>query len=249
MGKISGATTKLCCLFAAQLAMVTVEVTERQARRRGDNACSSAQTLRFGTQGSRPSFATPGGPQSAEGFGANALASAGGSGNGLPGPAGSILGGSNSSIPTPTGNAPFGVGDNSQSQFAQVQNISGATTPSSGGTDSGSGVPVDITDPTTIASKAGASVQQGAQQLGTKIQGTGKALDQSIQATGQALDTTATQNTQSAETTGTGWLQYLGNTVYDVAIRATVGAAALILLLIGLWMIGKQQATPRPGGS
>jgi hypothetical protein len=32
LGKISSATTKPCRLFAAQLAMVTVEVTERQAR-------------------------------------------------------------------------------------------------------------------------------------------------------------------------------------------------------------------------
>ena len=44
LGKISGATTKPCRLFAAQLAMVTVEVTERQAswRRDGVDAPYSA---------------------------------------------------------------------------------------------------------------------------------------------------------------------------------------------------------------
>jgi hypothetical protein len=101
---------------------------------------------------------------------------------------------------------------------------------STSSSNSGGGAPIVITDATSVASNAGTTIQQGTQKLG-----------ESITKTGQAADTTLTSATQSVTSTGTGWLQYIGNLVYDVIPRGGVGIAALVLLLMGLWLLGKQQ--------
>lgn len=105
-------------------------------------------------------------------------------------------------------------------------------TGSGGGTsggDSSGGVPVDITDPSKIAVDAGSKVQEGAKDLG-----------KSIGETGKAADTTITASTASLTSTGTGWLQYAGNLLFDFIPRAGFGLAAIVLILMGLWLMGKQ---------
>jgi hypothetical protein len=105
-------------------------------------------------------------------------------------------------------------------------------TGSGGGTsggDSGGGIPVDITDPSKIAVDAGSKVQEGAKDLG-----------KSISETGKAADTTITASTASLTSTGTGWLQYAGNLLFDFIPRAGFGLAAIVLILMGLWLMGKQ---------
>jgi hypothetical protein len=86
------------------------------------------------------------------------------------------------------------------------------------GQDQSTGVPVNITDPNAIASKAGESVKAGT----------------------EALTSGLAKDTASLTTSGTGWLQYAGNLVYDLIPRGGVGVAAIVLILMGLWLMGKQ---------
>jgi hypothetical protein len=107
------------------------------------------------------------------------------------------------------------------SMFDTGQN---ATSP---GSDSGGGAPINITDPNAIGAKAGSEVQKGLGQAGGDIQKTGQALGQNL-----------TQDTTAITSEGTGITQYVGNMIYDVLPRTLIGIGAVILLLMGIWLIG-----------
>ena len=90
------------------------------------------------------------------------------------------------------------------------------------GQDTGTGTPIVITDATSVGSK-------GASDLGKNIASTGDKADQTI-----------TQNTSLLSKTLTGLWQYAGNIGFDFVPRIGVGTAAIVLLLMGIWLMGKQ---------
>ena len=120
-----------------------------------------------------------------------------------------------------------GGGQSSSASGGQSSSASGGQSSSGGG-----GIPIQITNAATVGQQAGQETQQGLKQLG-----------QNVTKTGQAADTTLTQATASVTKTGTGWLQYLGNLVYDVIPRGGVGIIAIILIGLGIWLFGKQGET------
>jgi hypothetical protein len=97
--------------------------------------------------------------------------------------------------------------------------------------DQGSGVPVVITDISGAGGKgAGPQIQKGLETAGKNVQDTGA-----------KLDSTLNQDTGQVTSTGTGWLQYLANLWFDAVPRIGLGLLALIIVLLGFWMIGRQQ--------
>jgi hypothetical protein len=141
---------------------------------------------------------------------------------GLPGPLGNLFSGGG------LGNIGGTGGGLGPGGFAAV-----GTPDTAGGSDSGQGAPIYLTDPKVVASEAGVSVQKGAEQLGGSIKGTGQGVDQTLnQDTGQ-LTTTATD---IANFEG----QVLQNPDTGLLPRVGVGLAAIILIAMGLWMLGKE---------
>jgi len=103
--------------------------------------------------------------------------------------------------------------------------------PTQGGPDTGAGAPIVITDISAAGGKgAGPQIQAGLNQAG-----------KAVQTTGQALDQTLTSNTQSAEQTGTGWFQYVGNLLFNLLPRFSVGVLAIVLIGLGIWLMGIEQ--------
>jgi hypothetical protein len=139
----------------------------------------------------------------------------GGSGNN---PLSGVLGGAQKSLGSLLGGS---GGNPASTMFDTGQN---ATSP---GSDSGGGAPINITDPNAIGAKAGSEVQKGLGQAGGDIQKTGQALGQNL-----------TQDTTANTSEGTGITQYVGNMIYDVLPRTLIGIGAVILLLMGIWLIG-----------
>jgi len=113
-------------------------------------------------------------------------------------------------------------------QGGQPITASGASQASSGG----GGIPIQITNAAQVSQTAGQTVKQGAEQLGKQVQQTGQAADQTL-----------TADTQSITTSGTGWLQYAGNLVFDLLPRMGVGVVAVGIILVGLWMMQRQNET------
>jgi hypothetical protein len=151
----------------------------------------------------------------------------GGGGKGLPGPIGDLF----KKLPKNPLTDLLGKGGGLTPQTDQFAS-SGAA-----GQDSSAGQPVFLTDPNAVATKAGKSVQEGAQKLGSNIKETGSALDQTL-------------NSDTGQVTGTatGLTQYLGNLVYDVFPRIAVAAGAVIMLGMGLWLIGRNAPQRRVEG-
>jgi hypothetical protein len=139
----------------------------------------------------------------------------------LPGPLGQILGGLGKGGFAPT-----------MSGFDSASNVTGSSVG-----DTGGGVPVDITDPSKIASQAGTSVQKGAQQLGGDIQ-----------KSGSQLDTTLNQDTAQITQEGTALGNFVGQLTQNpdsgLLPRIGLGLAAVVLMGMALWMFGKEQGTP-----
>lgn len=87
-------------------------------------------------------------------------------------------------------------------------------------TNSGGGLPVDITDVTSAASQAGQSVQSG--------------LNTAAQA--------VTSSEQSAATTGTGWLQQIFTTGENFFQRSAVAVFGIIFIAAGAFWFTRQKA-------
>jgi hypothetical protein len=86
-----------------------------------------------------------------------------------------------------------------------------------------------VTNASKVGSQAGKDVKEGTTKGGQEIQ-------QGLGTLTGGLGSDTTQLTSP----GTGWLQYIGNLVYDVLPRIAAGGFALILIAFGLWMIGHQ---------
>jgi len=165
-------------------------------------------------------------------------------GNPLPSGSSTPTGGGLSSLPGPLGTL-FGGGGGSGNalvdQLGGGQGGGGLTpqtdqyaSSGSAGQDSSSGAPVYLTDPNAVASKAGASVQKGAQELGKNITETGKAVD-------QTLNQDTSQITNEATSLGNFTGQLLQNSDTGLLPRIGVGLVAIVLIGLGIWMIGKNE--------
>ncbi|MGB6981219.1 MAG: hypothetical protein WBD78_01720 [Methylocella sp.] len=161
-----------------------------------------------------------------------------------------LTGGTSTSLPGPLSSMFGGSGSGGLPSFAQIagQNVSpsalatqGSPTGSITGTNAGGGVPVDITDTTSVASTG---LNAAAQSVGKLTQGVGQ--DTSTLTKGAAQDTQAatqslTQNTQSAEQTGTSWVNTLSNLAEGpTGLLPRFGAILLagIMIAFALWMAG-----------
>ncbi len=129
------------------------------------------------------------------------------------------------------GGGPASAGSGGPTASADMNNQASlfGTGPTPGGSDTGEGAKVVITDISAAGGKgAGPQIQSGLNQAG-----------QDVSKTGAALDQTLNTNTASAESTGTGWLQYVGNLAFNILPRVGVGVLAIVLIGLGLWMMGK----------
>jgi hypothetical protein len=151
-------------------------------------------------------------------------------------------------MPGPAGQAGIGGGTGQQaggeSPFGGAPG--GGSGEQSGGSsgaqssDSTAGNPIYVTNPSVIAVKAGEQVKKGAEQMGKDVKESGKKLGEDVTKTGQALDQQIDSSTGQVTSTAKSITQYVGDLVYHVFPRITVGVGALILVLIGLWMLGNQ---------
>jgi hypothetical protein len=175
------------------------------------------------------------------GLGASGFGSPGGSGSGaggasgLPGPLGSLFGGGGGlgnigGTGGGLGPGGFGLGGGSDTGggFAPV-----GTPDTAGGSDSSQGAAVYLTDPKVVASEAGVSVQKGAEQLGGSIKGAGEQVD-------TTLNTDTGQLTDEATKVANLGAQVLQNPDTGLLPRIGVGLAAIVLIAMGLWMLGKE---------
>jgi hypothetical protein len=151
----------------------------------------------------------------------------------MPGPAGQAgIGGGTGQ--QPGGESPFG-GAPGGGSGEQSGGSSGAAS-----SDSTAGNPIYVTNPSVIAVKAGEQVKKGAEQMGKDVKESGKKLGEDVTKTGQALDQQIDSSTGQVTSTAKSITQYVGDLVYHVFPRITVGVGALILVLIGLWMLGSE---------
>jgi hypothetical protein len=159
------------------------------------------------------------------------LSGSGGAGaGGLPGPLGSILGGSGG---MPNFSQLAGLNQSPAAVASQV--------PTATGTNTGGGVPVDITDTTSVASTGLNAASQAVGKLNQGLTQDTSAVTKATTADTQAATQSLTQNTTAATTEATSLGNFLGNLTEGPSgllprIGFIVGGG--ILLIFGLWMTG-----------
>jgi Phage tail lysozyme len=135
---------------------------------------------------------------------------------------------------TPLSALGMGGGSNSANLAGSSLSGGGANTPLDTSTgpalpDVSMGIPLYITDPSSVGAIAGARVQAGANTINTGLQKDTAALTSNL-----------TQDVKTSTTAGTSWLQSIQNTIFDTFPRIFTGLGALILIGMGIWLIGKE---------